>query len=110
MTPDPRLCSLYSFGMLGCGTWSPKNLLKNGSSNRSRGISSRDLIILVVEIFTTEGVATAATSDCASESCDRISTDFDDIWLLAGSWFDISRCEDRTRPTNTPSTRMNKRD
>jgi hypothetical protein len=40
---------------------------------------------LIVEIFTTDGVAIAATSDCASLNCVRISRDFDDIWLLAGS-------------------------
>ena len=78
MTPDPRLCSLCSFGTSWCGNWSPKNRLKKGSSKKSKGASSRDLMTRVVEILTTEGVDTAATSDSASLNCVRVSTDRDD--------------------------------
>ncbi len=78
MTPDPRLCSLRSFGTSGCGNWSPKNLLKKGSSKKSKGASSRELMTRVVEIFTTEGVDTAATSDSASLNCASVSIDLDD--------------------------------
>src|SRR5512134_889483 len=92
--------------MLGCGNWSPKNLLKKGSSKRSKGASSRDLITRVVDMLTTEGVAAAATSDWASESCVRISIVLDDIWLLAGSVDMMPTWEERTSPTKTPRTRM----
>jgi len=60
---------------LGWGNWSPKNRRKKGSSKKSKGACSACLMTRVVEMFTTEGVATPATSDSASESWVRTSTD-----------------------------------
>src|SRR5574341_151371 len=106
MTPDPRLCSFRSRGTLGWGNWSPKNRRKNGSSKKSNGASSLALITRVVEIFTTEGVATVATSESASLSWVSVSIDLDDTWFFAESGVIRSNRDEMASPMTTPMTRM----
>jgi len=58
-------------------------------------------------MFTTDGIATATTSDCAWLNCVRTSTDLDDRELLAEIGDIIPRYEDSTSPMNMPKIRIN---
>jgi len=66
------------------------------------------LITRIVEMFTTDGVATVATSERASLSSVSTSMLLAETRLLPGIRFMMPSCEDSTRPITIPMARTNR--